>query len=67
VAEHVAAPAWTDFDEGIGLKPERRFQTLKHVVRAFPQRHPRRKLRLPRVEHLCRTGLGHAREPQRKT
>src|SRR3974390_2116401 len=49
-----------EFAESMGVKPECRFQTLKHVVRALPERHPRRELRLPRVEHFGRTGLRHA-------
>jgi hypothetical protein len=67
VAQQVVAAARTDFDESIRVKPECRFQTLKHVVWALPERHPRRKLRLPRVEHFRRTGLRHAREAERKT
>jgi hypothetical protein len=67
VAQHVVAPARTDFNESIRVKPERRFQTLKHVVWTLSERHPRRELGLPRVEHLGRTGLRHAREAERKT
>ena len=67
MAQHVVAAAWTGFDKSIRVKPERRFQTLKHVVWTLPERHPRRELGLPRVEHLGRTGLRHAREAERKT
>jgi hypothetical protein len=67
MTQHVVAAARTDFDESIGVKPECRFQTLKHVVWALPERHPRRQLRLPRVEHLRRAGLRHAREAECKT
>jgi|GEM_PF-471241 hypothetical protein len=64
VAEHVPAASRAGIDQRVGLEAEGRLQPLEHVIGTLAQRHPRRELGLPRVEHSRRSCLRHARETE---
>jgi len=66
VAEQVLALARADVDQGVGPEAERGLQPLQHVIRPLAERHPRRELGLPRLEHSCGPRLRHARDAERK-
>ena len=66
VAEHVLGTARADVDQGVGLEAERGLQPLQHIIGSLAERHPRRELRLPRLEHPRGPRLRHARKAERE-